>query len=97
MFYKGSCHCGAIKFEFEGGEINCGLRCNCSICIRKGVLMSEYVIPPNDFKIQALPKALSLYQFSSNVAKHYFCNQCGIYTFHQTMACLGHYRINLVV
>ena len=25
---------------------------------------------------------LALYQFNSNVAKHYFCKKCGIYTHH---------------
>ena len=26
---------------------------------------------------------LSLYQFGTNVAKHYFCKTCGIYTHHE--------------
>tara|TARA_R110000868_G_scaffold34251_11_gene123796 strand:- start:382 stop:570 length:189 start_codon:yes stop_codon:yes gene_type:complete len=26
---------------------------------------------------------LSLYQFNTNQAKHYFCSVCGIYTHHQ--------------
>jgi len=26
---------------------------------------------------------LTLYQWNTNVAKHYFCNICGIYTHHQ--------------
>ena len=26
---------------------------------------------------------LSFYQFGTNIAKHYFCKNCGIYTHHQ--------------
>ena len=26
---------------------------------------------------------LSTYQFGTNIAKHYFCKNCGIYTHHQ--------------
>jgi hypothetical protein len=33
--YRGSCHCGAVRFSYEGEVITKGLRCNCSICSRK--------------------------------------------------------------
>jgi len=39
--------------------------------------------------------ALATYTFGSNVAKHHFCNQCGIYPFHQTLRKPGFYRVNL--
>jgi len=39
--------------------------------------------------------ALSCYQFGNKVAKHYFCNRCGNYTFHETMRKPGYYRVNL--
>ncbi len=44
MDYQGSCHCGAIQFEFTGPAIDKGLRCNRSICIRNGALMTAYTI-----------------------------------------------------
>ncbi|MBW9139957.1 hypothetical protein JNB70_24930, partial [Rhizobium pusense] len=28
--------------------------------------------------------ALTLYQFNTRVARHFFCKHCGIYPFHQT-------------
>ena len=43
--YNGSCHCGAIRFSYEGEEITAGLRCSCSICARKGAMMSPEAIP----------------------------------------------------
>ena len=30
MLHKGSCHCGRIAFEVEGG-IGQGIECNCSV------------------------------------------------------------------
>ena len=38
MLYKGSCHCGNMKFEVEG-ELTQLVSCNCSICARKGALL----------------------------------------------------------
>ena len=93
--YQGSCHCGAVTFSFEGEPIDKGLRCNCSICRRKGAMMSDFTIAPEAFRYQAKDGALGLYQFGQHIARHYFCNNCGIYTFHQTFVKPGYYRVNL--
>jgi hypothetical protein len=93
--YQGSCHCGAVKFSYTGEEITRGLRCNCSICSRKGAMMSSEVIAPEALEIQAGEEALGLYQFGDRVARHFFCKNCGIYTFNQTVRKPGHYRVNL--
>ena len=93
--YKGTCHCGAIAFSFEHDEIKSGLRCNCSICRRKGAVMSDFTIPPDNIDIKAEEGALGLYQFDTKIAKHYFCRTCGIYPFHETIRKPGHYRVNL--
>lgn len=95
MRYKGSCHCGAITFEFEGPEIDSALKCNCSICRRKGAMMSPFTIAPTEIRISADEGSLSTYEFGSSIAKHHFCNKCGIYPFHQTLRLPGHYRVNL--
>ncbi len=93
--YSGSCHCGAIKFSYEGDEITAGLRCNCSICSRKGAMMSPEAIPEDAFKVEANAEDLGLYQFDSRIARHYFCRRCGIYTHNETARMPGHYRVNL--
>ena len=92
--YTGSCHCGAIKFQFKGQEITSGLRCNCSICRRKGATMTDYAVAPEDMKIQVEGDALGTYVFGTGLAKHHFCRKCGIYTFHQTRRQPGYYRVN---
>lgn len=93
--YQGRCHCGAVTFSFTGPEIDQGLKCNCSICIRKAASMSAFTVSPDEMQIEASEDGLSVYQFGSKVAKHYFCNTCGIYTFHETVRQPGHFRVNL--
>jgi len=93
--FSGSCHCGAVRFSYQGEPIESGLRCNCSICVRKGALMSTEIISPNALNIDADPGVLGLYQFGDATAKHFFCKTCGIYTFNQTLRKPGHYRVNL--
>jgi hypothetical protein len=94
--YHGSCHCGAVQFSFESDEpIDRGLRCNCSLCSRKGAMMMPFAVAPDKMHIDAEEGALGLYQFGAKTAKHYFCKHCGIYTFHVTARMPDHYRANL--
>jgi hypothetical protein len=75
------CHCGAVEAEINIPAIfEKLLRCNCSICKRKGAIMS--MTKNENFKIIKGEDKLKLYQFHSKVAKHYFCSNCGIYTHH---------------
>lgn len=95
QMYQGSCHCGAVQFEFNAPEITSGLRCNCSICRKKGAMMSTFILAPEELVIRAEPNVLATYSFGNDVAKHHFCKQCGIYIFHQTLRKPGHYRVHL--
>ena len=78
----GGCHCGAVRFEatFPNGieKLN---RCNCSICSKKGAVMTS--VPVANLRISSGEDQLTLYQWNTNIAKHYFCSICGIYTHHQ--------------
>lgn len=49
----------------------------------------------NDLKIVEGEDALTLYQFNTRVAKHYFCRHCGIYPFHQTRKDPAQWRVNI--
>ena len=75
------CHCGQVKIEINMPDnVEKILKCNCSICKRKGAVMS--MVKNDDFNIVEGRDKLTLYQFHSKVAKHYFCSICGIYTHH---------------
>lgn len=58
-------------------------------------MMTPEAIPPERFHVNAKPGSLGLYQFGLKTAKHYFCKECGIYTFHETARMPGHFRANL--
>ena len=57
--------------------------------------MSADLIAKDQLEIHTGQESLTLYQFETEVAKHYFCKNCGIYPFHETRRKPGHLRINL--
>ena len=79
---KGSCHCGAVEFEVRTESGPTGLkRCDCSLCSRRGAIMASASL--DDLKITSGEDKLSLYQWNTRIARHYFCSICGIYTHHR--------------
>lgn len=77
--HPASCHCQAIKIEVELVHgIEDPKRCNCSFCRRRGTIVA--VVPKDRFKILEGVDKLSLYEFNTRTAKHYFCSVCGIHT-----------------
>ncbi|MCO7223532.1 GFA family protein [Pleionea sp. CnH1-48] len=95
MEYSGRCHCGAVTFTFQLPNIDAGLQCNCSICIRKNAIMSAHYVEPDQFNLLSGKDALTNYQWGDKDVNHYFCKHCGIYPFHDTTYDPGKYRINL--
>jgi hypothetical protein len=91
--FHGSCHCGAVKFKVYTALLP-ATRCNCSLCRRKGALMSP-TFAAGELEILSGENSLTLYQFNTRVAKHYFCKHCGIYPFHQTRKDAALWRVNL--
>jgi hypothetical protein len=71
--YKARCHCGRVRFSFRSEEIKTGLRCDCSICIRKGAVMSSKYIPTEDFHPHSDMSDLSDYRWNDRVVNHLFC------------------------
>jgi hypothetical protein len=48
-----------------------------------------------DIEITAGQEWLTLYQFNTMQAKHYFCSRCGIYTHHQRRSNPSQYGVNV--
>lgn len=80
MIYRGSCHCGAIRFEVEAPETVEVENCNCSICTKSGFL--HLIVPLSRFRLLAGADRLTTYTFNTGVAKHTFCSTCGIKPFY---------------
>ena len=92
--HRGSCHCGAVVFEVKlpNGLVD-PRRCNCSMCRRRGAVVASVKLAELDI-IQGHDD-LSVYQFNTHTAKHYFCSKCGIYTHHQRRSNPELYAINI--
>ncbi len=92
--HKATCHCGAVELEIDlpDGIVE-PRRCDCSICRRKGAVVAS--VPLSGIKVVKGRDVLSLYQFDTKEAKHYFCSVCGIYTHHQRRSNPEQYGINL--
>jgi hypothetical protein len=75
--------------------IGSGKRCNCSICVRRGAVMSVPYYRPEDFEELSGKDALAVYRFGDHLVNHYFCRRCGVYPFHEAIAEPGHLRVNL--
>jgi hypothetical protein len=74
MSYKGSCHCGQIKFEVQG-TFETAMECNCTHCSRKGYLL--WFVPRASLTLQSPAALLATYTFNKHVIKHHFCPSCG--------------------
>lgn len=94
QIYKGACHCGAVKFEVTlSNGFKTIRRCTCSYCrMRGGTPVSAEL---SGLRILEGADKLSMYQFNTRQAKHYFCSVCGIYTHHQRRSNLNHYGISV--
>jgi hypothetical protein len=89
-----SCHCGAVTFELSlPNGLGTPQRCSCSLCRMRGAVMAWVAL--DDLRITRGADKLTLYQFNSMTAKHYFCSVCGIYTHHQRRADPRQYSFNI--
>ncbi len=71
---EGSCHCGAVQFEWDGPTDE-AMSCNCSICRRKGYLLA--FAPMDALRVSTPTEALATYTFNKHAIQHQFCTTCG--------------------
>jgi hypothetical protein len=89
-----SCHCGAVKLSLNlPNGIENPRRCTCSICRRRGAIAASVEL--DGLKVVKGEDILSLYQFNTMTAQHYFCSVCGIYTHHRRRSNPSQYGYNV--
>jgi len=76
--YRGSCHCGRVRFEVDA-DIDHVRVCDCSICVRRGAL--NHRVPKDALRLSTPWTDLTAYQWGSRTACDYFCPTCGILPF----------------
>lgn len=91
---RASCHCGAVRFHVRLTDgLKTARRCNCSYCRMRGAIAVSAAL--QDIEFIAGQEWLTLYEFNTMQAKHYFCSRCGIYTHHQRRSNPDQYGINV--
>jgi len=63
------------------------------MCARRGAVVNA--VPLSAFKVTKGSSLLSLYQFYTKTAEHYFCSVCGIYTHHKRRSNPNLYSVNV--
>jgi hypothetical protein len=74
-----SCHCGAVVVTAAFDAPTEAIECNCSICRRKGTILSA--TSRDQLTVDAAPGALATYTFNKHVIQHHHCNTCGCTVF----------------
>lgn len=92
MIYSGSCHCGEVTFAIDA-EITELTTCDCSLCTKKNALMTK--VHEAALTIKRGHEKLSRYSWNERIAEHFFCSECGIYTFHRKRAAPAYFGINV--
>lgn len=89
-----TCHCGAVRFHVRLTDgLNTARRCTCSFCRMRGAVAVSAEL--GGIRFDAGEEVLSVYQFNTGAAKHYFCSRCGIYTHHQRRSNPRQYGVNV--
>lgn len=92
---QATCHCGAVELRVtlvpEG--LASARRCDCSFCRRRGA--AAVSAPLDGVEVIKGADKLTLYQWNTGTAKHYFCSICGCYTHHQRRSNPNEMGVNL--
>ena len=90
--HPGACHCGWVRFTVDW-TIDRLTTCDCSLCVKRNAVMAK--VPERALHVLAGEDALTLYEWNTRRAKHYFCKRCGIYVFHRKRAAPDHFGVNV--
>ncbi|OED61042.1 aldehyde-activating protein [Vibrio tasmaniensis ZS-17] len=93
--YKGSCLCGSIQFELDGGVTDI-IHCHCSLCRKASgsAYATNGFINAEDIKLTDKNNTLTFYE-SSEGKRKYFCKTCGSPIYSSNSQSLKRLRLRL--
>jgi hypothetical protein len=77
--YRGSCHCGRVRFEADLDLSAPTIRCNCTYCTKVRTWFATTEV--DGFRLLAGESDLGDYQFGEKRIHHRFCRHCGVRLF----------------
>ncbi|MBD8563696.1 GFA family protein [Oxalobacteraceae sp. CFBP 8763] len=77
--FKGSCHCGSVRYEADIDLAAGTVKCNCSICTK--LRFWAFIVAPTAFHLLQGHEMLRDYRFGAQRDGHAFCSVCGVHVF----------------
>jgi hypothetical protein len=79
--HRGSCHCGAVRYEADVDLAAGSNRCNCSICTKARAWFT--FVPEPQFRLLAGEDAMTQYRWTppgkpEPFLRYAFCKTCGV-------------------
>lgn len=91
--HQGGCHCGGVRWKVQAPADLPVVECNCSMCAKVGFL--HLIVDADAFSLETDEDDLSLYQFGTGTAKHWFCSVCGVKSFYVPRSHPDGYSVNV--
>ena len=91
---EAACHCGTVRFRVKlTNGLNTVRRCTRSYCRMRGAVAVS--ADTDGVTFHTGYEALTVYRFNTEIARHYFCSRCGIYTHHRRRSNPNQYGVNV--
>ena len=92
---RATCHCGAVELRLTlpPDGLSGAHRCDYSFCRRRAA--PNVSVPLGALEVVKGADKLTLYQWNTRTARHWFCSVCGIYTHHRRRSNPNEYGVNI--